>query len=405
MTGFIRNIYFVLFFIFNLNIFGLDLNKPLPNWIDHSREKSDNKPPIFYYEKAINSVPSDFRVPAEYEPISAVVVSWAGYTSMLTQIAKAVTTKAKAQIWVISGPNSISGVPSNMYSSLKIPINSVWARDYGPFGISANKSKVGIIDTVYRHYQYRRDDDAMPSNLGKAKNIDVFPSSLILDGGNFMVDSKGNLFMTKRTYIWNSTLSQQQVDQILKDVFKVKNIYSFEYAGYPGEPADGTGHIDMFMKLLNDHTVLISTAKEEPFKSNAEKAISFFKDKIAPDGKKYKVITVNGWYDSSGWGGAWYTYTNSLIVNNVVIMPSYSGHEEDNSKAEQAYKEGIPGVEVVQVNSDDSITSGGSIHCITQTIPDYIQTKKEEINNSKNVEDFSIIENNLIRKILEFKFQ
>jgi len=29
----------------------------------------------------------------------------------------------------------------------------------------------------------------------------------------------------------------------------------------------------------------------------------------------------------------------------------------------------MPGVTVVPVNSDDSITAGGSIHCTTQTIP------------------------------------
>jgi agmatine/peptidylarginine deiminase len=290
----------------------LDLSNPLPNWIDTSREapKASLPAPV---PRALP--PADFHLPAEYEPVGAVVIGWAGYTDMLTAIARAVTGPGKAQLWGVSAPESIAGVPADKYRKINAAVDSVWARDYGPFGISASQGKVGIVDTVYRHYQYRQDDDAMPASLGKATGIEVFGSKLILDGGNVMVDSAGNLFMTRRTYSWNSGLSESQVDSALREYFKVKNIYAFEYAGYPGQPADGTGHIDMFMKLLNDHTVLVSVADEEPFKSNSEKAMAFFKDKTAPDGKPYRIITVKGWKSSR----TWYTYTNSLKIGRAHV--------------------------------------------------------------------------------------
>jgi len=341
--------------------FAKDLSNPLPNWVDHSREQINKSQQVLPTRAA---PPADFRLPAEYEPVGAVVISWAGYTDMLTGIAKAVTGPGKAQLWAVDAPASIPGVPAASYSQINVPVDTVWSRDYGPYGISAKTGKVAIVDSIYRHYQYRKNDDAMPANLGKVKKIAVYGMQLILDGGNVMVDSYGNLFMTKRTYIWNSGMSQSQVDTILKDSFKVKNIYTFDYSGYPGEPADGTGHIDMFMKLLNDHTVLVSVAATEPFKSNSEKAMAFFKGKTAPDGQPYKIITVKGWSES----GTWYTYTNSTIVNNVAIIPSYSGSQTE-AAAKAAYEAGMPGVTVVPVPSDDSITAGGSIHCTTQTIP------------------------------------
>jgi len=342
--------------------FALDLNRPLPNWVDPAREQLNDSPPARVPRAA---PPQDFRIPAEYEPVGAVVISWAGYTDMLVSIAKAAAGPGGAQVWGVSAPSSLPGVPAGSYSPVDAPIDTVWARDYGPFGLSAKQGKVGIVDAVYRHYQYRRNDDALPVNLGKAKKIDVFGMKLILDGGNVMVDSAGDLFMTKRVYIWNSGMRPEQVDAALKEYLKVKNIYTFEYAGYPDQPADGTGHIDMFMKLLNDHTVLVSTAETEPFKSNSEKAIAFFKDRTAPDGQPYKVITVKGWEEH----GVWYTYTNSLIVNKTAILPSYSGHPGEEAAAKAAYEDGIPGVTVVPVGSDESIGSGGSIHCVTQTIP------------------------------------
>ncbi|HAH32462.1 MAG TPA: hypothetical protein DCL44_09150 [Elusimicrobia bacterium] len=343
--------------------YALDLNRPLPNWLDKSRESADGQPP-FAYTRAVQP-PSDFRFPAEYEKVAAVVIGWAGYTNMLTTIAQAVAGPGRAQVWGVSAPASISGVPAERYSRINVAIDTVWMRDYGPYGISTSQSKVGIVDSIYRHYQYRRNDDALPTNLARVKKTDVFGMPLIMDGGNVLVDSKGNLFMTKRTYMWNSNMSRDQVDAALKSYYKVKNIYTFDYAGYPGEPEDGTGHIDMFLKLLNDHTVLVGVADTEPFKSNAAKAIAFFNGKTAPDGVPYKVITVKCWESS----GTWYTYTNSLIVNGTVLMPSYSGHNTENAQAKAAYEAGIPGVTVVSINSDDSITAGGSIHCVTQTIP------------------------------------
>jgi len=341
----------------------LDLNHPLPNWTDKTREHSDGQPPAISGELRA-APPSGFHIPAEYEPVAAVVIGWAGYTDMLSNIGKAVTGPGHAQLWGVSAPASIPGVPAGNYTRINAPIDSVWMRDYGPFGLT-NQGQPGIVDTTYRHYQERRNDDALPTNLGKAEKIQVFSMPLILDGGNLMVDTKGDLFMTKRVYVWNSGKTQDQVDSMLKSYFGVKNIYTFEYSGYPGEPSDGTGHIDMFMKLLNDHTVLISVAETEPFKSNAEKAIAFFKDRKAADGEMFKVLTVKGWDDS----GTWYTYTNSLIVNKVAIIPSYAGHATEEAAAKAAYEAGIPGVTVVQVPSDESITAGGSIHCVTQNIP------------------------------------
>lgn len=339
--------------------FGLDLNNPLPNWVDSSREKEQDIRAIRGVPAAVT--PSDFRIPAEYEPVGAVVLGWAGYSSMLTGIAKAASA-AGAQVWAIGGPSSI-GVAN--YFSVPLRIDTVWVRDYGPFGISSKSNTPGIVDAIYRHYQYRVHDDAIPQQLGRAKGINVYGMNIILDGGNLMVDSYGNLFMTNRTYLWNRHLSREQVDSALKTALRVKNIIVFDYAGYPNEPEDGTGHIDMFMKLLNDHTVLIAKSSDEPYKSNNDKAIKFFQNRKAPDGHPYKVITAKGWVD----GGAWYTFTNSLIVNNTVVMPSYRGRQAEEQEAIAAYQAGIPGVKVVPVNSDSSIVAGGSIHCVTQTIP------------------------------------
>ncbi len=356
----IVKVLFLIYFFSISNIYSGEI--PLPNWVDTNREK---KVVDYFPEISVKIYPSDdFRMPAEYEPVYAVVMSYTGYTTMIREIAKAVSNYANAYVWVMSGPSSISGVAGEKYVNFSIPVDSVWMRDYGPFGISKQRQNIAIVDTIYRHYQYRKNDDAVPTKISQIQKLAVYPAPIILDGGNFMVDSKGNLFMTERTYIWNSSKPKEEVNNILKNYFKIKNIYTFEYAGYPNQPIDGTGHIDMFMKLLKDDTVLIAECDTEPFKTTFNKASEFFQNRIAPNGNRYKILRVKSYYNN----GVYYTYTNSLIVNGNVIMPVYSNYTKSNLEAKAIYES--VGFRVITVNSDASISNGGSIHCVTQTIPD-----------------------------------
>ena len=66
-------------------------------------------------------------------------------------------------------------------------------------------------------------------------------------------------------------------------------------------------------------------------------------------------------------GGTWYTYTNSLIVNKSVIIPSYAkGYDKE---AQQVYAAALPDHKIEMVPSDSPIVAGGSIHCTTKEIP------------------------------------
>lgn len=341
-----------------------ELNNPLPNWIDQNRETRDSSRTHLIEGEDRAVPPADFHLPAEYEPLRAVAIGWAGYTSMLRDIAVAVTNQGDAEVWAAEGPSSITGVLALSYKTVDCPINTVWMRDYGPVGILSDHS-LAIVDTRYRHYQYRREDDRLPVCLGESQSIPSYTTSLILDGGNLMVDSKGNLFMTKVTYKWNSHLSPEAVDQALKDYFNVHTIHTFEYAGYPDNPADGTGHIDMFVKLLDDQTVMIAESSDEPFRTAINKALTYFQNLKTPDGGSYKIVRTPGYRRNY----TWYTYTNSLIVNNIILVPSYSYYPSSNAKAQKVYEEAMPGKKAILIPSDDSIKAGGSIHCVTQQIP------------------------------------
>lgn len=340
-----------------------DGKRVLPNWsTDEEAAIAAQALESPLSESARVAPNGSFRVPAEYEPISAVVMTYTGFRSMVAATAKAVA-EAGAEAWVVGGPSSISGVRADQYRRLNFNYDTVWARDYGPVGLNETTGEISIIDSTYRHYASRRADDAIPCNVANTAGGNCYKTSLILDGGNFLIDTKGNLFFTERTYDWNSRMSKEQVDEELRQYYGAKTLHPLPYAKSGNSPADGTGHLDMFVKLVNDCRVLVAQTNNAPFKAVTDYAANYFANLECPEGRPYEVVRVDGWSS----GGVWYTYTNSLIVNDSVIIPSYSSG--DNAKAVAAYQQAMPGTRVVPVNSDQSITMGGSIHCVTQTLP------------------------------------
>lgn len=333
----------------------------LPNWAaDWERPIQDLTPFPGFPDGG--PPPAGFRLPAEYEPTRAVVIAYTDYPTFLRAIAVEVAA-AGAEVWAIGGPSSLTDVPADRYVRLDFPFDSVWARDFGPVGIHETTGELGIVDHVYRHHATRPSDDAIPCRVASYAGAACHQSPLVLDGGNLMTDGRGNLFMTRRTYVWNSSRTEAEVDQLLRDHLGVSTIHKLDYATSGASPADGTGHIDMFAKLLADCTVLVAEASGAPYAAPLEAAASYFQSLECAPGRTYQVFRVPAWESYR----TWYTYTNSLIVNGYALVPSYADGQDGQAQA--VYQQALPGATIVLVPSDDPITSGGSIHCVTKEIP------------------------------------
>ena len=73
---------------------------------------------------------------------------------------------------------------------------------------------------------------------------------------------------------------------------------------------------------------------------------------------------ANGRYPDNN--GEYRTYTNSVIVNKTVIVPTYE--EKYDTTALRIYREAMPGYHVVGIDCNDIIGALGAIHCITKEI-------------------------------------
>jgi hypothetical protein len=64
--------------------------------------------------------------------------------------------------------------------------------------------------------------------------------------------------------------------------------------------------------------------------------------------------------------GDYRTYTNSVFVNNTILVPTYE--EEWDTTALRIYREALPGYKVVGIDCNEIITASGAIHCITKAV-------------------------------------
>ena len=135
-------------------------------------------------------------------------------------------------------------------------------------------------------------------------------------------------------------------------------------------------HIDMFIKILSSCVVLIAQEddKSSIMRESLENVVDYFSNLSCPSSPTgyYQINCICGWYDNMN--SIWYSCTNSLIANDVVIVPSYKTIAQstcNDSHAIVVCKEAMPEKKSMSINTDKSIRLGGSMHCLTRNIPKF----------------------------------
>jgi agmatine deiminase len=315
-----------------------------------------------------------FFAPAEYEKADAVLFAWAGYRSLLGNLIKATTDYGYKVVLVVEGSYDKSnassylrriGVNMDKVSFLQAPLNSVWMRDYGPWFILDKNGDRAVVDLIYN--RPRPQDDKIPQYVANALKVKRYAPRLVLPGGNLVVDGKGTAFMTDVVFDpsegGSPDLTKKQLEKIFRDYFNCDRVVILKKM-----KRDGTGHLDMFGKLLPNNIFLIGEyARPEDGALDNYKTLNENAKKIAEMkdllGNPYKVVRIPM---PPYRNGISYTYTNSLIYNKLVLVPVY-GFSTDE-KALEIYRKCLPGYKVVGIDCSSIISANGAIHCISKLI-------------------------------------
>ena len=187
-------------------------------------------------------------------------------------------------------------------------------RDYGPRFV-AHAGTRAIIDHIYN--RPRPLDDDIPVVIGADWDEPVYELPLVHGGGNFHLFRDREAFMTRLVVNENPGVSE---DEILADFRAYEGVDVTLFDPFP-QSYDSTQHIDMWMLPLADSKVLIGQYDASEGGGVPKTVTDGAADELASRG--YTVYRTPGWNVS----GTHYTYTNSVIVNQVALICRFSGYD------------------------------------------------------------------------------
>ncbi len=319
--------------------------------------------------------------PAEYERNESIIMRWTPgpLAAVLTEMIVPITTgDSLARVFLVVASTSQQNQAANTLSAAGAdlaridffitPTNTIWIRDYGPRFVSADNQRI-IIDHEYD--RPRPQDNQVAAAIAGWLNEDLYDLPLNQGGGNYHSFANGEAFITETIFKHNSGLTAEQVENYFADYQGVDMTTlgtlgvdpSGSYLGDQPTWYDWTGHLDMWFMPIDDSTVMIG--QYNPAEWNGiphqvtEDAASLMQS------RGYTVIRTPGWRS----GGTHYTYTNGVIVNNLVMMCAFNNHPTENAQAQAAYQQAFPDKTVIPVNCSSIISSSGALHCIVKHQP------------------------------------
>lgn len=351
----------------------------LPAW-ETRDEKEARGNLVQPYASIYSNPPSgNIYIPAEYAKMQGVIVNipadkyssytWTYFADLVQEI-----SDAGAYVYILEPNESYAnyvlnnilkprGVRTDQTRFLYMKNDAYWSRDYGPWHIYVN-GKRAIVNNNY--YPTRVNDNAVPKNLGTLWDEDVYSTGLYTEGGNFMTDGEGTCWASTGIFDSNN-ISTTTAKNIYRNYLGCESV-NFVAPLY----REGTTHIDMFSKIVNPDTILVGYSNTGLGANTTEivsleDAAEFYGNMTKPSGDRYNIVRIPMTFGYQDGYRVYYTHTNSLIINNTVLVPTYG--KGTDSEALQIYRDAMPGYAVVGIDSNATIPSGGAIHCTTMQVP------------------------------------
>ena len=326
-----------------------------------------------------------YRLPAEWEPQSGVMLTWphanTDWAPMLSEVRKtydemSYEIRRREALLLVGAPS-----------------NDTWARDHGFISLTPNPSHVGegnnfsqtgenlLLDFCFNGWgeKFPADlDNAINRRLydeGSVKGEYVDHLDFVLEGGSIESDGKGTIFTTSCCLLAphrNQPLTREQIEERLKECLYADRVLWIDHGHLTGDDTDG--HIDTLVRIAPDDTLLYigcDDPKDEQYEELRlmEEQLRTFR---TTDGKSYRLKRLplpRPIYDNGERLPA--TYANFLVINGAVLCPTYAQPDLD-AEALRIIGEAFPDREIVGIDCRSLIKQHGSLHCCTMQFPEHI---------------------------------
>ena len=318
------------------------------------------------------------RLPAEWEPSEAVVITWPvlypGFWGFYRDLVTAIAPVARVDVLI---PHAIYALAVLAYLGegwhddrrLRLLVtvsDDIWIRDYGPLTCIDKDSHRVMVDAIFDPPEMVfANDDSFPVRYAAHLGCPSRQLALHLEGGNLWSDGEGTLMTTQALYARNSPMPCDDVRRKLLAGFGAETLIVV-----PPLRMEGTGHIDVFAKLATPDTVLVTEPRSMVNGRRVAEVAEVLRASRNAAGSAYRVVALPSVPAYCNWGVSriWPTYTNALTVNHRVLVPTY-GFPERDAAALAVYRQAMPDHEIIGIDARTAANAGGAVHCLTMQIP------------------------------------
>jgi agmatine deiminase len=274
--------------------------------------------------------------------------------------------------------------------------DDAWMRDCGPTFVIDNSGKMRGIDWIFNawgglegglYYPWERDD-AVPQNVMKLEDMEIYKAPIVLEGGSIHVDGQGTLITTEECLLnpnRNSRLSKDEIEAVLTDYL---NVTKFIWLGKGVYNDETSGHVDNLCCFLRPGVVALTWTddQDDPQYKISSDAYARLQHSVDARGRNLivhkihqpnpvtisekealGVVTVPGTKPRMAGDRMAASYINFYFCNGGAVVPTFNDpHDQDALVTLQRL---LPERKVMGVPAREILLGGGNIHCITQQQP------------------------------------
>ncbi|HYF03665.1 MAG TPA: agmatine deiminase family protein, partial [Patescibacteria group bacterium] len=214
--------------------------------------------------------------------------------------------------------------------------------------------------------------------------IPIKSTPLFFEGGNLDTDGNGTGFFTSKANEVNHRENKWKRETTLNtisSIFSLKRAIELQSPECDG----GTGHIDLFFKMLDEETIAIVdfpqgiSASE---KNIYEKNISTLSKLRSISGRPYKIIRTpmpkpeSGTFENitcKDLNDDPRSYLNGVFINKSYLLPVFSnktsGYTTFDTSIVQFFRKNLKGYTIKPIDARILSFMQGGLHCITMQVP------------------------------------
>ena len=340
-----------------------------------------------------------YRLPAEWEPQSAIQFTWPHEGMQWGKDAKAVQERihqcasliAEDQALIIAGADpaairqKLADIPSDRLRIVEVQSDDVWARDHGPITVAAAGGYL-LLDYQFNGWgaKYPAELDNQITRLlweaGLFVVIERREMQQVLEGGAIESDGMGTIIVSTdclKDEKRNPDHDWKEMLRLLKLQLGAIRILSLPSGQLRGDDTDG--HIDTLVRFCTPET-LAYVQCDDPEEENFDflQAVERqLKEWRTLKGQAYSLIPLplpDPCYHPDDGHRLPATYANFIIANKYVIVPTY--RQAKDQLAIDRLAEVFQNRKVVGVDALPIIKQHGSLHCLCMQYPKGILSKK-----------------------------